>query len=241
MDIRLNKFLARRGVASRREADRMIQEGRVAVNGRTVEELGLKIDLSKDRVTVNGKLIKPGFEPAYFAVNKPRGILVTLKDPFDRAAIRELMPALPPGVNPVGRLDKDSEGLLLLTNDGELAFRLTHPRYEIPRTYAVRVEGFVTPAEVARLEAGVFIDGRKTAPAKIKVMEANSQKSLLLVEIHEGRKREVREMIRSVGHEVVRLKRTGYGGIRLDRLPSGRWRPLRPDEVRMLKRSVGLK
>jgi len=241
MDIRLNKFLARRGVASRREADRMIREGRVAVNGRLVEELGHKIDEARDRVAVNGKPVKRGVELVYFIANKPRGILVTLRDPYGRAAIQDLIPALPPGVNPVGRLDMDSEGLLLLTNDGELAFRLTHPRYEIPKTYTARVEGAVTPAEIARVERGVVIDRRKTAPARIKLLESGPRRSLLLVEIHEGRKREVREMFRSIGHEVVRLKRTSFGGVRLDRLPSGGWRPLRPDEVRTLKRSVGLR
>jgi pseudouridine synthase len=241
MEIRLNKFLARRGVASRRGADRMIQEGRVAVNGRLVEELGFKIDDARDRVTVGGVSVKREIDFVYLAVNKPRGVLVTLRDPYDRAAIRELVPNLPPGVNPVGRLDKNSEGLLLLTNDGELAYRLTHPRYEIPKTYLVRIEGTVAPGQIAKLETGIVLEGKKTAPARIKVLESYSDKSVLLVEIHEGRKREVREMFKALGHEVIRLKRTSFGGLRLGRLPSGKWRPLRPDEVRQLKRSVGLK
>jgi len=240
MEIRLNKYLAQRGVASRREADRMIQEGRVAVNGRVVEDLGHKIDDERDRVAVDGRKIKPGRELVYMMLNKPKGFLVTLADPLGRATIKNLIPSLPDGVNPVGRLDKDSEGLLLLTNDGELAYRLTHPRYEVRKIYIVCAEGRISPEEIGKLEKGVHIDGGLTAPAKVKVLESRPQSSVLQIEIHEGRKREVRQMCESVGHEVVRLTRVSFAGLRLETLLNGQWRFLKKEEVHRLKRLAGL-
>jgi 23S rRNA pseudouridine2605 synthase len=153
MQIRLNKLLSQRGVASRREADRLIQEGCVEVNGRLVQELGTKIDDVKDRITVKGHKVKPGCELVYMALHKPPGYLVTLHDPLGRPTIRTLIPTLPEGVFPVGRLDRESEGLLLLTNDGELAFRLTHPRYEVPKLYLVRVEGAPTRSRSSKRES----------------------------------------------------------------------------------------
>jgi pseudouridine synthase len=240
MEIRLNKYLAQRGVASRREADRMIQEGRVGVNGRVVEDLGHKIDDGRDRVAVDGRKIKPGRELVYMMLNKPKGFLVTLADPLGRATIKNLVPSLPDGVNPVGRLDKASEGLLLLTNDGELSYRLTHPRYEVPKIYIVCVEGRISPEEIGKLEKGVHIDGGRTAPAKVKALESRPQSSVLQIEIHEGRKREVRQMCESVGHEVVRLTRVSFAGLRLENLLNGRWRFLKKEEVHRLKRLAGL-
>jgi len=240
MEIRLNKYLAQRGVASRREADRMIQEGRVAVNGRVVEDLGHKIDDGRDRVAVDGRKIKPGRELVYMMLNKPKGFLVTLADPLGRATIKNLIPSLPDGVNPVGRLDKNSEGLLLLTNDGEMANRLTHPRYEVRKIYIVCVEGRISPEEIDKLEKGVHIDGGLTAPAKVKVLESRPQSSVLQIEIHEGRKREVRQMCESVGHEVVRLTRVSFAGLRLETLLNGQWRFLKKEEVHRLKRLAGL-
>jgi pseudouridine synthase len=240
MEIRLNKYLAQRGAASRREADRMIQEGRVAVNGRVVEDLGHKIDDGRDRVAVDGRKIKPGRELVYMMLNKPKGFLVTLADPLGRATIKNLIPSLPDGVNPVGRLDKNSEGLLLLTNDGEMANRLTHPRYEVRKIYIVCVEGRISPEEIDKLEKGVHIDGGLTAPAKVKVLESRPQSSVLQIEIHEGRKREVRQMCESVGHEVVRLTRVSFAGLRLETLLNGQWRFLKKEEVHRLKRLAGL-
>jgi len=239
MEIRLNKYLGQRGVASRRDADRLIQEGRVTVNGRVVQDLGHKIDDARDHVSVDGRKVKVGRDLAYLMLNKPKGFLVSLSDPLGRATIRNLIPSLPDGMNPVGRLDKNSEGLLLLTNDGELAYRLTHPRYEIPKVYLVRVEGRVTLEEKDRLEQGVSIEGGRTAPAKVKILDARPASSLLQVEIHEGRKREVRQMCESVGHEVVRLARVSFAGLKLENLPKGKWRFLKKEEVRELKRRAG--
>jgi len=240
MNTRLNKYLAQHGIASRRKADRLIKEGRVAVNGRVVHDLGIKIDGEKDRVVVDGKKVGSGGEHLYFLLNKPKGFLVTLSDPLGRATIRNLIPSLPKGINPVGRLDKDSEGCLLLTNDGELAFRLMHPRYEVPKIYIVHVKGKVTAPEIAKVEKGIFLEGRKTAPARIAALESRPQMSVLRVRIHEGRKREVRQMFASVGHDVVRLKRVSFAGLRLENLPVGKWRPLGKDEILRLKQRVGL-
>lgn len=240
MDVRLNKLLGRSGVASRRKADDLIREGRVAVNGAVVKELGTKVDERRDRVTVDGRPVAAAPKPVYLLLHKPRGVLVTLSDPFGRPTIVGLLPKLDEGVRPVGRLDMDSEGVLLLTNDGELAFRLTHPRYEIAKTYVVRVKGEVPPAAASRLEHGVFVDGRRTAPARIGVLESHPGKSIVRVTIHEGRKREVRKMFETLGLEIAALKRIDFGGLKIDRLPSGGWRPLKRDEIAALKKKVGL-
>ncbi|MBN1939836.1 MAG: rRNA pseudouridine synthase [Candidatus Aminicenantes bacterium] len=237
--MRLNKFLAGRGVASRRQADRLITEGRVSVNGTVVEDLGTKIDESGDRVSVDGRTVGGRGSAVYWMLNKPAGYLVTMDDPFERRSVRELMSGLPPSVKPVGRLDKDSEGLLILTNDGDLAFRLTHPRYEVAKRYVVRVKGEVDEPAAARLRAGVFVEGRKTAPARVEVFEKSARESVLQVEIHEGRKREVRNMLQAVGHPVLALKRVMFAGLSLSHLAPGEKRPLTPPEVLRLRKAAG--
>jgi len=239
MLVRLNKYLAQAGVASRRHADELIAQGRVAVNGIAVEELGTKVDEARDRIQVDGKAVKPGRrEPVYLMLNKPAGYLVTLNDPAGRRTVRDLIPGLPDGVFPVGRLDKDSEGLLLLTNDGELAFKLTHPRFEVMKRYVVRVKGEITEAEAARLGRGVFIEGGRTAPVRVTVFERSTKTSVLQVEIHEGRKREVRRMLGILGHDVLELKRVSFAGLALSHLPAGHWRALTPREVTRLRKLV---
>jgi len=240
MNIRLNKFLARGGIASRREADRLIAQGRVSVNGRTVTELGVRVDDDRDRVNVDGRPVKARLRPVYLLLNKPPGYLVTMKDPQGRPTVKKLLPGLPSGVVPVGRLDFDSEGLLLLTNDGELAFRLTHPRYEIPKVYQVGVEGEVSAETADRLRQGVMIDGIKAVPDAVVVLESGPHLSRLRVELHEGRKREVRRLIEAVGRRVRKLKRVSLAGLTLKNIPSGGWRPLTDREVSGLKRKVGL-
>ena len=240
MQIRLNKFLAQAGVASRREVDRLIAEGTVKVNDRVIQTLGTKIDDQKDRVEVEGKPVKRGEGMAYLMLNKPPGYLVTLKDPFKRPTVKELLPSLKERVFHVGRLDYDSEGLLLLTNDGELAHRLAHPRYKIPKTYLVDVKGMPDPSKISRLEKGIVLDGKKTAPARIAKLRDSSKKTLFQVEIYEGRKREVKRMFEAVGHRVLHLKRVGFGGIRLGKLRTGKWRFLTRREVSSLQRKVGL-
>ena len=239
--IRLNKFLAQRGVASRRHADGLIADGRVSVNGVVIEDLGTKIEETADRVAVDGKAVRGRGGYVYWMLNKPAGCLVTLDDPFERRTIRDIVPDLPDGVFPVGRLDKESEGLLILTNDGELAYRLTHPRFEVSKRYVVRVRGEVDDPAVVRLRAGVFVDGRRTAPAKVEVFERSARGTVLQVEIHEGRKREVRKMLDAVGHPVLELKRVMFAGLSLSHLPPGRRRPLTKAEILRLKKAAGFR
>lgn len=240
MLIRLNKFLAQAGVASRREVDRMITEGKIKVNGRIIQTLGQKIDEEKDRVEVCGKIIEKEEETVYLILNKPPGYLVTLKDPFKRPTIKDLLPSLKQRIFPVGRLDYDSEGLLLLTNDGELAHRLAHPRYKVPKIYLVELRGIPDPLKISRLEKGILLDGKKTAAAKISRLRKSVKKSLLKVEIYEGRKREVKRMFAAIGYRVLHLKRVGFGGLRLGTLGTGNWRFLTSREMNSLKREVEL-
>ncbi|NPV82874.1 MAG: rRNA pseudouridine synthase [Candidatus Aminicenantes bacterium] len=238
--MRLNKFLAQAGLASRREADRMIQEGRVRLNGRVVTELGVKVDEHKDRVEVDNRPVRLPSEHVYLLLNKPAGYIVTVDDPQQRKTVMELLPRLPVRVFPVGRLDAETEGLLLFTNDGELAHRLTHPRYEVKKLYEVKVKGFVEDKELEKLEKGIFIDGRKTAPARARIIYRNREKSLLSLEIHEGRKHEVRKMLYALGFEVKKLRRVSFAGLTIKGLRRGFWRRLRPEEVDRLKKMTGL-
>ncbi len=241
MQIRLNKFLAQAGVASRREVDKMIAEGRIKVNGQVVQVLGYKIDDEKDKVDVEGRRVEKEEELIYLMINKPPGYLVTLKDNFQRPTIQQLLPSLRKRVFPVGRLDYDSTGLLLLTNDGELAYRLTHPRFKVPKVYMVKVKGEPVPSELTRLEKGIYLDGKKTAPAKIAQIGGDLKKSLLKVEIYEGRKREVKRMFQAIGHKVIQLQRINFGGLGLGSLKMGKWRFLTRKEIETLKKQVAPK
>jgi pseudouridine synthase len=238
--VRLNKFLSEAGVASRREADRLILEGRVSVNRRIVEELGVRVEEDRDTVQVDGVTVRKERGLLYILLNKPSGCLVTLKDPFHRPTVKDLIPSSLGRVFPVGRLDFESEGALLLTNDGELAFRLTHPRFGVRKVYIAKVRGEPDDKALRRLERGVLLEGKKTAPAKAALLTANPKSSLLRIELSEGRKREVREMCRAVGHPVLDLRRVEFAGLGLKPLKPGEWRRLEPNEVRRLKNLVGL-
>lgn len=238
MKIRLNKFLSQAGVASRREADRMIADGRVTVNGQVVQVLGHKIDDKKDRVEVDGRRVKIEGGLVYLMLNKPSGYLVSLKDPFRRPAVKDLLPSIKSRVFPVGRLDYDSQGLLLLTNDGELACRLTHPRFKIKKVYLVKVKGEPDSSKLSKLKRGIFLDGKRTAPAKIVPLGGSTEKALLRVEIYEGRKRELRRMFEAIGHRVVKLRRIKIDGLSLGNLKEGQWRYLTQKEIDMLKNQV---
>jgi pseudouridine synthase len=240
MLIRLNKFLSQAGIASRRQADRLIAEGRVKVNNRVVQKLGFKIDDQTDRIEINSREVNKEQNLIYLMLNKPKGYLVTLKDAFGRPTVMSLLSNLKVRVFPVGRLDYDSEGLLLLTNDGELTFRLTHPRYNIKKTYLVKVKGEPDSAKLSKLKKGVFLDGKKTAPAKVTLLESTPKRSFLRVEIHEGRKREVRRMLELIGHRVLKLVRVDFAGLKIDKLKSGTWRFLRQQEIKKLKEQVNL-
>lgn len=238
--VRLQKLLAERGVCSRRQGEEWIRAGRVRVNGVVVTELGTKVDPAADRVEVDGRPLPPA--PAsyvYVMLNKPPLVLTTWHDPRGRPTVRHLVEAQRPDLPrlfPVGRLDWDSEGLLLLTNDGELAFRLVHPRYEVAKTYRVTVGSPVSDRELARLAQGVELEDGPTRPAKV---ERKGEREFLLT-IREGRNRQVRRMCQAIGHEVVRLVRVAEGPLRLGHLPSGRLRLLTPREVAALRRAVQL-
>jgi pseudouridine synthase len=238
--IRLNSFIARAGVSSRREADRIISEGRVKVNGVVIDNMGHKVDEATDVVEVDGARVKIFESPVYLMLNKPRGYLVTMKDPFKRSSIVDILPKLKVRIFPVGRLDKDSEGLLLFTNDGILANRLVHPRYEVQKEYIVVVAGKPDQKEISRLEKGVIVEGRKTAPARILVLSTGPRWSTLRFVIHEGRKREIRRMVELIEHRVLKLKRVKFAGLELKGLQSGKWRYLNSGEISRLKSLVGL-
>lgn len=239
--IRINKYLSAAGVSSRREADRLIEQGRVKVNGKIVQTLGSKIDENKDRIEVDGKIVEGTQGKIYILLNKPPEFLVTLKDPFQRPTIMDFLPKLKTRIFPVGRLDFDSEGLLLMTNDGELTNRLIHPRYEIKKNYLVKIQGHPEKAQISRLERGIPIDGKKTAPAKISPISSSPKRSLFKVELHEGRKREIRRMFEAIGYHVLLLRRIKFAGLTLDGLNSGDWRYLTDIEVQNLYKKVGLK
>ncbi|MGM0466936.1 MAG: pseudouridine synthase [Acidobacteriota bacterium] len=234
--MRLNKYLARAGITSRRKADKLIEQGRVRVNGKVVTMLGTKIIPKQDKVEVDGKTVKPE-EKLYLMLNKPPGFLVTLDDPFNRLTIKTLLPDLGVRVFPVGRLDLNSEGLLLLTNDGELAHHLMHPRYNIKKVYMVRIKGQIQSRDLKELSRGVHLDNQRISPDKVKLIKEDSDTSLLKVEIHEGKKREIRRMFQSIGCQVVSLKRIQFAGLKLGNLEKGKWRYLTPKEIKILNYS----
>ncbi len=232
--MRLQKYLAQCGVASRRAAERMIAEGRVTVNGAAVTEMGVSVG-EGDAVLVDGKPAHPEAEKHYLMYHKPAGEVTTASDPEGRATVLDKFRTYPVRLYPVGRLDYDSEGLLLLTNDGELTERLLHPSREVEKAYLARVSGSVTPQEAKRLEAGVPMDGRLTSRAKARILVSGPLYSDMLITIHEGRNRQVRKMVEAVGHQVTLLRRVRFGPLRLDDLPRGMWRPLTTQEVEVLK------
>ncbi len=234
--MRLQKYLARCGVASRRTAEVMIREGRIRVNGLTVTEMGAQVDEERDTVTVDGSTVRPEAELHYIAYNKPIGEVTTVSDPEGRATVMDKFRDYPVRLFPVGRLDYDSEGLLLLTNDGELMNRLLHPSHEVSKVYLVKASNQVSDEDIRRLTRGVMIDGRLTSPARVRLIRREAFDTVLLISIHEGRNRQVRKMVEAIGHQVVHLKRVEFGPIALDDLPSGRWRRLTNPEIAALRR-----
>lgn len=234
--MRLNQYLAKSGVTSRRKADQLIEQGRVRVNGKLVTRLGTKINGHTDKVEVDGVEVRPE-KKIYLMLHKPPGYLVTLDDPFDRPTIKSLVPELGVRLFPVGRLDRDSEGLLLLTNDGQLAHRLMHPRFEVKKAYRVRIKKQIKDKDLKSLSKGVYLDNQKLSPDKIQLIKRNPDSSLVRVEIHEGKKREIRRLFQSKGYEVIMLKRIQFDGLRLGSLGQGKWRYLTPKEIKILDSS----
>lgn len=229
---RLQKVLARAGVASRRGVEELIAGGRIRVNG-TVATLGDRVDPSKDRVEIDGSLLPLHSDLVYYLLNKPPGVVVTASDPEGRPTVIELVDA-PTRIWPVGRLDTDSEGALVLTNDGELTDRLTHPRWGVPKTYLAEVEGKPPKAALRTLARGVALEEGITAPAQVMLTGRSGPRSLVEITIHEGRNRQVRRMFAAVGHPVRRLVRTAVGPLTLGRLKPGTYRRLSPTEVQTL-------
>ncbi len=232
---RLQKLMARAGVASRRRSEELIAAGRVTVNGEVVTSLGTKADPDRDAVAVDGRALELGVAHAYFALNKPRGCVTTMSDPQGRPTIARFLPPLPPGLFAVGRLDMDTEGLLLITNDGELAARLLHPRYHVPKTYRAVVAGRPSDAELARLRRGIELDDGPTQPAEVEALGPRDDRTEARITIREGRKRQVRRMFSAIGHPVTELERTAFGPIELGDQPRGALRELTEHEVTALK------
>jgi 23S rRNA pseudouridine2605 synthase len=234
---RLQKFLARAGVASRRVAEEMIRAGRVAVNGQAVTAMGVKIDPVRDVVRVDGRRIRAGAETRTVMLHKPYGYVCTTKDPQGRRVVTELLGEQSDRLYPVGRLDYDTTGLLLLTNDGELAYRLTHPSFMVPRTYRVTVAGELSKETRRRLSAGVEVEGRAVYP-EMDVLKREADKTVVEVTVHEGRYHLIKKLMAQVGHPVLKLKRVAFGPLRLEGLARGTWRDLTRRELAALKAEV---
>ena len=227
---RLQKILSQAGVASRRASEQLMIEGRVTVNGVTVRELGTKADPSDD-IRVDGRRVKLQERRRYILLNKPRGVVTTRSDPQKRPTVMDLLGGIREYVYPVGRLDFDTEGLLILTNDGELAARLTHPRHEVTRVYEARVLGEPDDHDLRRLAHGIVIEGRRTQPAEVSLRHGT-----LVIEVREGRNRQIRKMCDAIGHPVIELARVAIGPIRDAKLKPGKWRDLTEPELRSLRR-----
>ncbi len=237
--VRLNRFLAESGVGSRRDADGIISGGQVMVNGVPTADPGQLIDPERDSVKVLGKRVRPA-RTVYILLNKPEGVISTVDDPEHRRTVLDLLPEMKARIYPVGRLDANTSGVLLLTNDGDLAQRLTHPRYGFPRTYQVKVADQPTPADLYKLETGVSIpvnEGRRerTLPARAKLVHKFERHALIELTVTEGRQHQVRKMCAAVGHPVIKLSRVRFGFLTAAGLPLGRWRYLTPAEVARLK------
>ena len=233
--MRLNKFLASCGIASRRKCEELITAGKIQVNGKVVTNLATSINEEKDQVKFNNEIIRIQQELKYFMLHKPKGYVSTVKDDKGRKTVIELLSGITERVFPVGRLDYESEGLILLTNDGELANRLTHPSYEIEKTYIVKIEGLIKESELAVLRNGVKLDGIKTKKAKLKLLTFENNVSKIEIKISEGRNRQIRRMFAEIGKEVIFLKRTAIGELKLGGLTRGKYRQLNENEINCLK------
>lgn len=235
---RIAKFLARAGVASRRASEAIVAEGRVSVNGEVVREPGTKIVAGADEVRLDGVVVEPPVELVYLMLNKPMGVMTTLDDPQGRPTVADFIPPGMPRVFPVGRLDYTTTGLLLLTNDGELAHLMMHPRHHVPKLYYAVVDGVPDAGDLTHLRKGVLLDDGLTAPAAARVVQVRERTSAVELTLREGRKRQVRRMLSAIGHPVISLARTEYGPLTLGDLPEGGVRLLEPAEVEALRASA---
>jgi 23S rRNA pseudouridine2605 synthase len=238
MEVRLHKLIAGTGLASRRKAEGLIAAGRVMVNGKTVTELGTKVDPTRDHVKVDGKHLSAAQPFVYLMLNKPKNVVSTLDDPGGRTTVKDYLRGVSVRVFPVGRLDFDSEGLMLLTNNGDLAQAMLHPRYHVPKTYLIKVKGVLTDEDIRNLERGVKLDDGTTAPAQVKKVRKVEANSWLEITIREGRKHQVKRMLESVGHPVIKLLRIRMGSLALGDLQPGEFRFLTDREANALRQLV---
>ena len=238
--IRLQKFLSEAGIASRRKAEEMIRSGLVKVNGK-IANIGDSVDPKTDSVSVGGKKVKKENSLRYILLNKPRGYVTTTDDDLGRKCVLELVSGVKERIYPVGRLDRISEGALILTNDGEFANAMMHPSKHVPKTYKVTVRPGISSEQVDILSTGVDIDGRMTAPADVRVLSKEDGRAVLEIVLYEGRNRQIRRMCEALELEVARLKRTAVGSVKLGMLKTGEWRDLTPQEVESLLKSAGLR
>jgi 23S rRNA pseudouridine2605 synthase len=233
MEERLQKILAKAGIASRRGAEQLIRDGRIRINGQVVTEMGCKTDPNRDTITCDGQPI--AFEhKLYVLLNKPAGYVTTLADPQGRPKVSDLLAGIPLRLFPVGRLDFETEGALLMTNDGDLAQAILHPSFEVNKTYEAEVIGSPSADKLKRLAQGIDIDGVITRPAAIRVLRRSKDRTLVEITIHEGKKRQVRKMFQAINHRVLHLKRTAYGNLRLGALPLGKYRILDATDLKKI-------
>lgn len=231
--MRLQKYIAECGVASRRKSEELIKQGRVKVNGIPVSEMGVKVS-DEDVVEVDGRRISLEQKKVYIMLNKPVGYISSVRDQFSRNTVVDLIKGVKERIYPVGRLDYDTSGLLLLTNDGDFAFRLTHPKHEMKKTYIAEVEGVPDSNDIESFQNGLRIEDYVTSPAELTVLEKKKSSSMVKVVIHEGKNRQVRKMCDAIGHPVISLKRIAIGDLYLKSLPEGQWRYLKEEEIKML-------
>ncbi len=234
--IRIQKIIAEAGIASRRKAEELITRGAVTINGRRAQ-LGEKADPCRDKITVAGRtiVVRKNTKKYYIMLHKPRGFITTMSDEGGRKCVAELIDEIPARLFPVGRLDRDSEGLLFMTNDGDFANMISHPSTHFAKTYRVTVHPAITEDQLTSLTTGVIVEGRKSMPAAIRVITAEKERTVLEIVLEEGRNRQIRKMCEAVGLEVARLKRTAIGPVKLGMLQPGKWRELKPDEMRAIR------
>lgn len=232
--MRLNKYIAAAGVCSRRKADELIANGNVRINGAVMKEMGYDV-ADSDTVQVNGRTISAASKKVYVAINKPLGYITSMDDDRSRATVAELVADIPERLFPVGRLDYNTTGLLIMTNDGDLTYTLTHPKHEVWKTYIATVSGVISDNRIARLRKGVDIGGFVTSPAKVRVIKQMPRHAVVEISIHEGKNRQIRKMFAAVGNKVQELERVSIGDIRLGRLMSGHYRKLTREEIEYLK------
>lgn len=232
-EMRLQKYLAQCNIASRRAAEKLILDGRVKVNGKVVTELGTKV-MPGDVVEYDGNIVTEEKRKYYIMLNKPEGFVTTANDEKGRSTVLELVDDIDARLYPVGRLDINTEGLLLLSNDGDFTLKVTHPKNKLDKVYQAVISGIPNHFEIEKLQRGVYIDGKKTAPAKAELISADKTNALVELTIHEGRNRQVRKMFEAIGYKVIYLKRVAIGNVVLGNLPLGKWRHLNPNEVKYL-------